>query len=386
MKRLFTGLIFTCATGGFLLCASSVQIPGHGPYIPDIPNVGLAPSYNSPLLIDTSTKKVALLGKVWFKERSGTKNISRVQFMLGAVTKAGGSGLTVSLQDIASATGPPLQPDETADQTVAIPNGDASFASNSWYRTGAFNASRTVNFNGPVAVVIEFDASGRLGSDSVVINALTVSATNFINTQGIAALKSGTWSAQSVGSILILEFDDGTFGSVSYLNTLPASAFNTHTFASNTGGADEYALAINLPFSCKIDGGWAFVGETVNSSDFDILLYSGTSALSSYTVDANMMSTNGARLLEFTFNGEVALAANTTYYLSFRPTTTNSIVLYSYDVSNANFFSATFAGTGLAYATRLDQGTWAATTNTRRLFAGVRISSITTGSETSGVF
>src|SRR5687768_5910779 len=87
--------------------------------------------------IDATGEKQAWCGPVWFQERTGSKQIVRVGFRLATVVKAGGSGLTVSLQNVNTAPAAlnTLQPDETQDQTVAIANGDAGFTSNVWYRT-----------------------------------------------------------------------------------------------------------------------------------------------------------------------------------------------------------------------------------------------------------
>jgi len=132
------------------------------------------------LLIDATGEMAAFCGRVWFSARSGTKNLSRVGFRFGAVTKSGGSGLTVSLQDVTLSAGPPMQPDGTQDQTVAIANGNASFASNTWIRTGTFSASRTVTYGDLLAVNVEYDGGGRTNPDSVIVNTIVAGQTGSI--------------------------------------------------------------------------------------------------------------------------------------------------------------------------------------------------------------
>jgi hypothetical protein len=138
-----------------------------------VQNMGTAPGFANSLLIDATGEKIAFIGRFWNKDRA-TKNITKVGFCFGAVTKAGGSGLTVSLQNVNLGAGPPFRPDEIQDQTVAIANGDAAFATNTWYQTAALSTNRTVAFGELLAVVIEYNGAGRLGSDSVVVRGTSV--------------------------------------------------------------------------------------------------------------------------------------------------------------------------------------------------------------------
>src|SRR5688572_26574526 len=129
------------------------KIPGVGLWIPDNRLISMAPNLSNNSPIDATGEQFAISGPVWFKEGTGTKDITRVGFSFGTITKAGGSGLTVSLQNVSAVAGPPLQPDGTQDQTVAIANGNAAFASNTWIRTDALSANRTVSFGENLSVV-----------------------------------------------------------------------------------------------------------------------------------------------------------------------------------------------------------------------------------------
>lgn len=192
------------------------QIPGIGagfwyPHYLNIP-----PVFLNSTAIATSTDKHAVCGRVWTPTR-GSKNISRVGFRFGsAITKAGGSGLTLSLQDVSLIAGVPMQPDEVQDQTVAIANGDATFAANTWHRSGALSATRTVSPDDLLAVVVEYDGGGRLGADSVTFSCLdNLAASPGANfgqfTDGVKT--TGTWQTPTRSQpIVALEFDDGTFG------------------------------------------------------------------------------------------------------------------------------------------------------------------------------
>lgn len=69
-------------------------------------------------VIDASTELVAAVGVVWHPTvKTGTINIRRVHFRNGALTLNAASVLRVSLQNISTTAGPPMQPDGTQDQT-----------------------------------------------------------------------------------------------------------------------------------------------------------------------------------------------------------------------------------------------------------------------------
>lgn len=351
---------------------------GIGPWWPFIPTMTLTPSLASLLVIDATGEKAAMVGRVWFPEGTGSKNISRVGFRFGAITKAGGSALTVSLQNADVALGPPLQPDETQDQTVAIANADAAFATNTWIRTGTFNTTRSVAHGEFLGVVIEFDGAGRLGADSVVIQGIGIgSAAQFpSNHQGTSVLKTGgTWANQLQYMNIILEFDDGTFGTLE--GSLPMSAFTAHSFNSGTAVSDEYATAFTVPFECEVDGLWAIINMAA-SAECELILYQGTTALQTVAIDQDSIVGTGARTLYVPIP-RTALSPGNQYYVAVRPTTGNTVIVYSYDVADVLQLDCSSGGQDFCFATRLDQGSWAANTTTRRMLGGTRLASIETG-------
>lgn len=341
------------------------------------------------LLIDATGEKVAFCGRVFNKDRS-SKNIHAVGFRFGTVTKAGGSVLTVSLQDVDLANGPPMRPDETQDQTVTIANANASFATNTWIQTAAFSADRTVAFGELVAVVIEFDGGGRLGSDSVVISAAFGIGAQANYHQCSASAKVGAgpaWTETSEVPNIILEFSDGTFGTL--IGAFPFMSSSSVSFKQDTAGSDEYALEFQVPFPCKVDGFWINCAVAANTNNFDVVLYDGTSAMTNgtVTVDANAVNVAAStmRTLVGNFAAEITLAANHTYYLAVKPTqTTGNVLLFYVDVNDANHFQALAGGTAWRLSSRLDLGSWAAATTTRRPLMGLHVSSLDDGVQTGG--
>jgi hypothetical protein len=359
---------------------SLTALTGQGIYYPapfgGMPYWANPPAFQSQMLIDATGEKVAFCGYVWFSSRTGSKNITRIQFRFGNITKAGGSALTLSLQD-ASTTTAPLQPDETQDQTVAVAN--SAIVANTWIRSNALSATRQVSFGDLLCVVWEFDGAGRLGSDSIVISTLSIPAASLSNGQMVPTLKtSGAWATQSAVPLLVLEFDDGTYGTLN--GCVPYSALGSPHYGSTTAVSDEYALPFTVPVPCKIDALWAEISLDGTTSDYELILYNGTTVIEAITVKGVQSGgTGSSRHQERLLTVERELQPGNTYYVSVRPTTSNQLGILYFDVADANFLSLTGVGSEASFTTRADQGSWAAATTTRRFVAGVRISSLDNG-------
>jgi hypothetical protein len=365
---------------------ASQSLTGRGVWLADLGGNGLFDlisngGFNSTFVIDATGEKIAMMGRVWFPDRTGTKDISRLGWRFGAVTKSGGSSIIGSLQTVSAASGPPGQPDEVQDQTVTIANGNAAFASNTWIRTDALSANRTVSYGEMLAVVVEYDGSGRLGADSVVVSGFA-SSVQWANASVAAALKTGgTWANAAVFPMVVLEFSDGTFGTLD--TALPATAFNTH--ANNSGATpDEYAMPFTVPFACSCDGLGGVFSVTNSSSDFELVLYEGTTPLQTVTVDATQLRAAGVQARVAVPIPATTLSPGTQYYAAVKPTTANNVSAYSVDVNDANHLTCWPGGTPLAYTTRTDAGAWAAATATRRLMVDVRLSAFDDGAGGAG--
>ena len=354
-------------------------IPGKGFWLPNKPHISRSPTFSSSA-IDLTGEKVAWVGRVFNKDRA-TKSIRKVHFLFGTVTKAGGSAMTVSLQDVSLSAGPPYRPDEVQDQTVAIANADAGFVSNVWYSTGNLSADRSVAHGELLSVVLEYDGSGRLGADVVNVQNLNDPDSLEFGTSGVVLKTGGTWGLVTVTPNILLEFSDGTFGTLDY--AFPCSAVSNLSYKQDTGTADEYANELVYPFQCKTDGCWFNGFGSATTADYDVVLYDGTTAMTGGTVtcDAHASRSNAGTGWTFIpWSQEILLVANTTYRLAFKPTqTAANITIQYFDVAAANHLQAHDLGPSCALTSRLDLGSWAAPTTTRRLFAGLSISAVDDG-------
>jgi hypothetical protein len=333
----------------------------------DLSNTGSGLTESAALLIDATGEKAAFIGPVIFGgDRTTSRAIRKVSFKFGAVTKAGGSGLTLSLQDVSAAAA--FVPDEVQDQTVAI--AAAGVTTQTAYTTGNLSADRTVNYGDMVAVVIEFDGGGRLGADSFVISSLA----NVQQSRTSGTLKTGgTWAQQVRRPLLHFEFADGTFGTME--GALPASALGSVAFNSGSA-ADEIAMGVQFPFEVVCLGADVLALAAGTSSDFDIVLYEGTTARRTCSVDAMQLptATNAAHWVALW--APYTIPANTLFRIALKPTTANSVTMYYRDVAAAALLDIAFGGQNFCYASRVDAGAWTDVTTRQPLNWSVRIASV----------
>lgn len=352
---------------------------GLGAWFPDRLLGTLTTTLGSLGTINATGEKLAISGYVWWPgDKTGTKDVQRVWINFGAVTKSGGSALTLSLQNL-SATAP-LQPDETQDQTVAIANADAGFDANRIYRSGTLSADRTVNYRDLLSVVVEYDVNGRLSSDTVDLRGVTV-ATRSENANG-ASLKTAAWAGEdSRRPVCILEFDDGTFGTLG--ECVPVSVLTSASIDTGTS-PDEVALKFTPTVPMTISALGAMLDYTNSSTDFELVLYSGTDALVTVAVDASqLITTGGGFAFQHAPIAETDLSAGTAYYIAVKPTTTNNVVVAYYDVSDANHLTIAQGGTAYHYASRENAGAWTPLT-TRRPLISMRVAKVDNGASVGG--
>lgn len=346
-------------------------VPLQEVYIPDIRpylNPGIAVT-----TIDGTTEKYAWIGSVFWKDRSvTTRDIRRARFLYGTVSKASGSSLTLSWQDLDAVTGPTGRPDGTQDQTVTVANGDAGFVTGNFYTTGNFSADRTVTLGQRLSLVAEF--ASWTTPDAVNFAALS-HFTGSAQWDGPAFFNGTAWATTDCANILVLEFADGEIGCL--LPFLPQNA-NANIFEdiNLNSTPDEIGQALTPNFKCKIDG-IAYCIQGSASADFDIVLYEGTTALQTVSINAKTLK-SGSPYAQVTTIPETELTPGTTYYLAIKPTTGNNVRIRAI-TAPSNAVMQLGAGSGIAYyASRVNAGAWTVT-DTKRPFISARLSAIDSG-------
>jgi hypothetical protein len=222
-----------------------------------------------------------------------------------------------------------------------------------------------------VAVVIEWDASA---GTNVFFNGLSTSIFKF--PAGVR-YNGSAWTVVGTPSFAV-----GYSGTYYDIGVPCFASIGTASVAVNTGSADEYAMPLACTFDCRAAGIWAYF-QAGTAADFEAILYEGTTARATATVDGDLF-TSTPQIGFFKFATPYELAAGTTYYLAIRPTTTTASTLSYYVVSAAGHV-ATFGGTdAMNYITRLDQGSWASATTTRKFPVGLIIDKIDDGAGGGG--
>lgn len=322
--------------------------------------------------------KVAFAGRFTHPDGVGSYNIERVGFKFGStVTKSGGSGLTVSLQDVSSTTAK-LEPDGTQDQTYAIANGDTNFTANAWYRTGVLSTNRTISHGDYVALVVEWDGSGRQGSDLIRWSQLRV--TNDDNNSRSMRYNGSVWSDHGYEPNVVFEIDDGSFAG--FDDDVVIDGLNAY-FYDNANTPDEYANSYTPEANVKID---AFTGvfRPPSDEDIELIVYEGTTALHTTTINSSKIALVDNHYWTAPLDSEVELTAGTEYYLAVRPTQgTVTMRIYYRDVNDPGHLALGGFGDETAYS-RTDSGAWSQVSTTRQLVLGVRISSIDDGAGGGG--
>jgi hypothetical protein len=135
-----------------------------------------------------------------------------------------------------------------------------------------------------------------------------------------------------------------------------------------------------VPFPCQIDGLIVFHGNAT-FGNMEIVLYEGTTVLQTVSVDANVIV--GRRTCVYPIP-ITTLSANTTYYVSMKPTSVTNVAVVSCDVSDANWWTLHDGGTSWYAATRAG-GAWTEITTRRYLNFGVRMCAFDDAASAGGV-
>jgi len=331
--------------------------------------------------IDASAEKFAMTGRVWWPDRADTsKDISTVSIRVGAVSSFNASSQwRVSLQDIDTTAGPPIRPDGTVDQSFVSAAGTGPTA-NSW-NTVTLSSNRTVTLGDLFAVVVDYSAF--TSTSSIIIQGLNTAATGFRQLQTDCVLFTASWASQAFVPTVVFGFSDGTYGT--FLNAAVNNVYNTRAFNSGSTSSgslstgDERGNEWVQDITMKADGCWMDINPA-SGADFDIVLYEGTTALQTITVDSNALQVAGSvRRTYFAFSGDPeTLTAGNTYRLMVKPTTTNNVTIYTVTISDSNYRSLLFQDDVLGNS-RVDGGSFGAGTNLEVAVMGLTICAVDDG-------
>lgn len=212
-----------------------------------------------------------------------------------------------------------------------------------------------------VALVVEFDSTA---GDMYITAA---NGSYYVNTFGYTDKYNGsTWSKQNSGQLPACHvyYSDGggtyhDIGAVPFSAAVASAGFN-----SGTAGADEYALKVAVPFKCRVAGVWHNFAYGTDA-DYEIVLYSGTTALKTLAVDASLSSsTTGHAARMFFFASGQEINAGDTVRVAIKPTTVNNVTYRNYTMFAAGSEQSLGVPQGTCQSTRVDAGAWSDATTT----------------------
>lgn len=313
--------------------------------------IGMSNLDHGSSLLDAAGEKV---GMIFMVPKTGT--ISRVGFRTTTVTTA--QTLRVSLQTVSATDGFPTGTlyGGSAAGTQAAP------AANSFY-TVTLGTAASATKGDIVAVVVEFDSTaGNLYIGSYLFSSMSGGSGNMAPYVKEFTTVWGNPADGSGSPIFSLEYSDGSYEYTAGCYPITSNSFVTFNSGSTP---DERALRFSFPFSCRVTGFW-FYG--ILSGDTDFVLYQGTTAIQTKSVDFNQTFNNGVQgQHRFFFNSEQVISINTVYYLSAKPTTVTSIQTGEIAVPSAAAMDMFELGQKAYLATRTNAGAWTETTTARPL-------------------
>lgn len=364
------------------------QIPG-GPHLwpgnlDDILPEGGTPAMGT-ATISAAAHLLAMIGRVHWADYA-QHSARQIRIGFGAIT-AGTATFRFSLQDVSLTAGQPARPDGVVDENATIAT--SGLTQNAVNTSANLSADRVLAEGALIAGV--FDFSSFTSGASVAIRGLgTIGASaNRALHQALCVLSTdsgATWTAQAFLPTLVLVADDGTLGYIRggyFLSTINTRTFNSgSTGSGGLNAGDERGLEWVQDVTQKVCGARLHITVSGATSDLDVVLYEGTTAVATVSVDANSTLTNSARTLDVWW-APITLTAGLTYRLILKPTTANNVSLISATLSAAGE-RAFLHGTAAGGNSRTDAGAFGTLDTTEMPMIALWISHIDDGLSTSG--
>jgi hypothetical protein len=286
--------------------------------------------------IDAAGEKVAFIGHVIWMGGESTKTMgaaSKIHFRTSTVTMAdAGTTVRIGLQDVATASGPPIQPDGTFDVYVEFA-GDAGVivsADDNIAKSVTLSTSGTKDLANGQLVAVVFDMVARAGTDALNLAAGFSGGTYFHIPICIAHTTSWITPGSSAPTPMVMfEADDGTLGTLLHCGYYAPGGVYTYASSSTP---DERALIFQVPFKCSINGISIATGGNSATADGELILYSdplGTpTAVENISLPGAQMNGGGdERVNYYAFATERTLEPNTDYAIAYRATGAGSVNL-----------------------------------------------------------
>ena len=303
-------------------------------------------------VIDAADEKAACMVQA---PKTGT--ISKIGWRSGTVTTGADILVRVETLDESASRSRPSgtlwATDTSATQTVQDTD------DNTWFTT-TLTAGASVTKGDKLAVVISQPSSsaGNMQVSSIAVDTLIGTVGQF----PYGMIYTTSWTGSGSAPLAIaLEYSDGSY---EFIETLPIKSVNSTAF-SNSSTPDSRGLRFQLPFPCRVTGGWVYIALTEN---VDIKLVNtsydqgaGTGILASVSFDKDTSRIASANFLAFAFTATVNLSASTNYRLLIEPSSTTNLTVYDHEVNSLALLDAYPGGQNFHLTTAKDptgDGSW----------------------------
>lgn len=302
------------------------------------------------------------IGRIHLEGGTGSKTISsaggKIHWRSSTITFSNaGTNLRIGIQDIA-ATG--LE-DGTFDVYADLVGGTDTITGSTVQSTAMETGTKTIGHGDIIGIA--FETTTRGGTDSVTVAYPVGTAAPANPLFPYITLDTGAGPTRNPGAnMLLIEFDDGTFGWLEYYGgaVLPGSQTNQ---AFNSGSTpDEYAAVFQVPFKTSINKVALSIGSVASTDTFEVILYSdpeGTPvAERTTTVDPHYVgNTTQTDTFWVALSSGYTLSPNTWYAVALRPTSANSINFGYYNLGSGHTLwkKSTSFGTNIKMSSRTNQ-------------------------------
>ena len=336
------------------------------------------PSLSTGGTIDAATEQFAVIFQA---PKAGT--LAKVRWRFGTVARDAATVLRVSFQNVSLANG---DPDGAVDQYRAIAAGD--IVSDTVKQSGLITSDgtdggvkRTVTRGELLACV--FDYTTFVAGDSIVFQAVTLGVRQGPSLFCYPDAYAGTWAKSYSGSMLSLEYDDGTYAQM--IAVFPAFAASTTVSFKSDSATNVIGLKFRFPFPFKLGGCWLGVDLDGNA---DIVLYDAAGSTTLASLDKDVRSQASGQTTFSLFTAEYTGVKATDYVLAVKPTTTTALSLGYIDVTAAAELDQMGGGQAFHYATASTPATYAdfTPTTTRRPMIGLLVTALDDGAGGGGGF
>ena len=174
----------------------------------------------------------------------------------------------------------------------------------------------------------------------------------------VAQYSSGSWSTRTASTVLQtwVKYDDGIYYPI---GASPWSGTTSGTNLSSSTTPDEVGNRFSFAVPVQVCGASVRYNHGA-SADMDIVLYSGTTALTSATVRAVDVSSTGAgqRWVTVHFASPQQFAANAAFRIVLKPTTTNNSTYDKWVVLSNGILGGRPGGINVYGTSRTDAGSF----------------------------